>query len=150
MTKRKESADYKKVKSILRSKSNIKMFHNYLNKYNYNYKNFQLSQIRIDFIHEIIYIKEAKICKYIEQLYLMNKFNEHKLKNLIFNIHSFIRNRTNQKNIHYSYLLIFRFRNLPLKIYQEFLYKDPKLINHISSNTKCYDEIKELYGYLTI
>jgi hypothetical protein len=149
MTKRKESADYKRIKSILRNKNNIKTFHKLLNEYNYDYRSFILNQVNIEFLIELINMKRIKICKYIERLYLMNKFDEDKLK-IILN-----KKVTEEKFItgliHYrSIKNIFYFKNLPLKIYQEFLYKDINIINYISSQTECYNEIKQMHKYLTI
>lgn len=60
MTKRKESEDYKKIKSILRNKNNIKTFHQLLNRYKYDYRNFKLDKIDINFLLAIISMKKIK------------------------------------------------------------------------------------------
>lgn len=73
----------------------------------------------------------------------MDKFNENKLKELSDNI------IVHSQFGHYL-TIIFYFRNLPLKMYQELLYKDINMIDYISTRTKNYDEIKQIYKYLII
>ena len=131
----KESADYKKVKSILRSKRNIKWFNRLLNRHKFDHKSFNLNKAPMALINALINVNKIKICRYIERLYLSNEFDEIKLKKLLY-IHSRIS--------------IIYFKNLPLRMYQEYLYEDYEDFKFISSNTKCYDEIKQMYGYLTI
>ena len=139
----KQSIEYAAIKRILKSKNNIKYFHSILRDNKIDYKYFKLNNLPTSILYKLFEIKKIKISRYIEQLYLNGGFDGFRLKELL------LYNRENT----YTYItldIIFYYRNLPLEIYQDILYRYPKTFKNISSNTKNYNEIKEFYNFLNI
>jgi len=118
----------------------INRFDRLLKNNNIKNEDIDLNRCELYILLYIIEIHPYIICKYIQKLYLNNKFEEERLKRIL---PSRLYN-----SVYSNKYIIYYFNELPLHIYQDVLYNNTHLILHI--NIKVYYELREFCQFLIL
>jgi hypothetical protein len=145
----KESADYQFLKALSNKNDYIQYIRN-LNCFN-EVEKFKLDSLSLNKLLSIIEIDINKSTKYIEQRYLINKFNEDKLVQILCKLlYPHPHNDWINKVAYMWEASIKYFENLPLYVYFKAIQSNINIFENISEDTKNYNEIKEYYRFLKL